>query len=69
MPTLRPRLDVVSVHFVDVELLATHLANPTLPCVGSEFLRFSKCAYGQAPLALSKHIGHDATLLRNIVVH
>ena len=39
MPTLRPRFDVVCVHLVNVELLATHLTYPTLPCVGNEFLR------------------------------
>ena len=65
MPTLRPRLDVVCVHLVDVELLA----HTTLPCVGSELLRFRKGAHRQALLALAKYVWNKATLLRHIVVH
>ena len=67
--TLRPRLDVVCVHLVNVELLATHLTHPTLPCIGSKLLRFSECANGQAPLALSKHLWDNATLLCHVIVH
>lgn len=77
MPALAPRNDVVTFHILKGVLGVDAICNAqgtlvTLPLIGAEFLRLSKCTKGQmlfvAPSTVREDERDDAGLLGHIII-
>ena len=68
LAALRPRRDVVCLHFLDGEVLAAFHAIAALTRIGGKFLVVVKGPDAQVPLIACKQIRYDAAFLRHILV-